>query len=134
MHVVRVKASVRFDHIAPAGFVVLAAIHSATVVLGADLMITCGTDSHPADDPHTLGEAYDVSVATFTVDELLTARAFFLKALGPAFTVLYESPFVPSDARLAAIATINPAATAPHLHVQRKKGTVYPPAPPSSLA
>jgi hypothetical protein len=131
--VVRVRPGVKFDRIAPAGFVLLAHFHSATRVLGVDLVISCGTEGHADEDPHSSGEAYDLSVAVWTVDVILRVRAFLQNALGPLFTVLYETPFVPSEPRLAAIATVNPAATAPHLHAQRRKGTIYPPAAGRSL-
>lgn len=131
MNVVRVKTGTTFAKIQPAGFVILAAVHAATRVLRVDITITCGTEGHPQDDPHTQGEAYDLGTNDYTVDVLLRVRAFLQNSLGPLFTVLYERPTPPTDARLLAIATINAAATAPHLHVQRRKGTVYPPAPPA---
>lgn len=134
MNIVRVKSGVRFDRIAPAGFVIIAAAHSATRVCCVDVMITCGTEAHPPTDPHTLGEAYDLSTVNFSVELLLKVRSYFQNALGPLFTVLYESPFKPADPRLAAIATINPDATGPHLHIQRRKGTTYPPPPPATTA
>lgn len=132
LSVVRVKPGVKFDRIAPAGFVILALCHAATRVLGIDLTISCGSEGHPLEDPHTSGEAYDLSVAAWTADVVLRVRAFFIETLGPPFTVLYETPSMPSEPRLAAIAVVNPAATAPHLHIQRKKGTIYPPAASSS--
>ena len=41
------------------------------------------------------------------------------------FDVLYERPDQPTDARLAAIVYLNPKATGPHFHIQRRKGTQY---------
>ena len=46
--------------IAPAGFRILSALERCAQVLGHDLVLTCGCDSHPPDDPHTKGQAFDV--------------------------------------------------------------------------
>lgn len=127
MNVIRVRDGVEFRRIAPAGFVILSALHSATRVLHLDVWITSGTEAHDAADPHTSGEAYDVSVNRYSIEMIIELRTYLEKALGPLFTVLYEVPHAPDDVRLGSIAFVNPHATAPHLHVQRKKGTVYPP-------
>jgi len=132
VHVIRVRDGVEFARIAPAGFVILSAFHSATQVLHVDIWITCGTDSHAGGDPHPSGEAYDISVGAYSVDMVLELHTFLEKALGPLFTVLYESPRSPDDPRLRSIVWVNPGASAPHLHVQRKKGTIYPPPPPTA--
>lgn len=126
-HVVRTKDGVRFDRIAPAGFVILAALHAASQVFSQDVWISCGTEAHPAVDPHTLGEAFDVSVATCTPDDVMRLKTFLEKALSSLFMVQYESPYQPDDAKLRTIVTINAQATAPHIHVQRRRGTIYPP-------
>lgn len=63
----RVAPGVQFTVIAPAGFVILAALLAATRDLGSDLTITSacdGTHSGP-NDPHHRGEAYDVRSHTF---------------------------------------------------------------------
>lgn len=125
----RVGQGVKFDHIAPAGFRILAALDGATKVLSADLEITSGTDSHAA-GRHPAGEAYDVSVKGFTVPQVVKVRRFLMQTLGGRFTVLYETPVRPSDPDLLAIAFVNPDATGPHLHLQPVKGTVWPPEEP----
>jgi len=127
MHVVRAKDGVRFDRIQPAGFVILAAVYAASQEIGIDLWITSGTDLHRAPDPHAEGEAYDVSCVAYPPELVLELKGHLEHTLGPCFTVLYESPYLPHDERLVNIALINHRATAPHLHVQRKKGTIYPP-------
>jgi hypothetical protein len=126
MNVVRVKPGVSFDTIAPGGFRILEALNTVARRCARDLEITCGTEDHPADDPHTHGEAYDVSVAALDVPSIVMVRAELIVQLGPAFTVLYESPTKPTDPRLQLIVWLNAGATAPHIHVQVKKGTVYP--------
>jgi hypothetical protein len=127
MNVVRVKPGVTFAPIAPAGFRILAAIDVVARIVHRDLEITSGSDSHPANDVHTLGEAYDISVRDFDAPTIAMIRAGLVNQLGDLFTVLYETPTKPTDVRLQVIAFVNGHATAPHIHVQRRNGTVYPP-------
>lgn len=112
---VRVKDGVRFDRIAPAGFKILSVIQNATFIFDVDMVITSGTDSHPPNDPHTEGAAYDIRTSNIPDKTVLDIVKYLRANLGPAFFVQYESKL------------INPNATAPHIHVQRKAGTVYPP-------
>lgn len=126
MNVVRHRPSARFDVIRPAGFRILAALDRAAQACHTDLLVTSGTDSHAMPDPHCTGEAYDVSVHGLSAQQIADVYAS-LKGLGPLFTVLYEVKAVPSDPTLRPIAYVNVDATGPHLHVQRKKGTVFPP-------
>lgn len=127
--VLRAKAGVMFERIAPAGFRILAALDGLTKVLASDQDITCGTEGHADDDPHTRGEAYDVSVRNMNVAMVLKAKTYLEQVLGSRFTVLYEVPTRPLDAVLASIAFLNPDASAPHFHIQPKKATLYPPEP-----
>jgi hypothetical protein len=127
MNVVRVKPGVEFTPIAPAGFRILAALVNVAAIVGRDLEITSGTDSHASNDVHALGEAYDISVNDFDTPTIAMIRAGLVNQLGALFTVLYETPTKPTDVRLQVIAFVNPGATGPHIHVQRRNGTVYPP-------
>lgn len=127
MNVVRVKPGCQFAVLAPAGIRILGAADVVARRVGVDLEVSCGSEGHAPDDPHTLGEAFDFSVHGFGVDQVLRVRADLMDNLGSAFTVLYECPSTPADLRLATIAYINAGATAPHLHVQRRNRTVYPP-------
>lgn len=54
------KAGCETSIIAPSGVRILAAIHATAQLLGHDLVVTCGCDSHPASDPHSKGQAFDV--------------------------------------------------------------------------
>lgn len=112
---------------APAGFRILAALDGATKVMGQDLWLTCGCEGHPPTDPHTLGEAFDLSVQGLSPARVVKLRDLLLQTLGMRFTVLYEVPHTPNDVTLAGIAYVNPDATGPHIHIQRAKGTTYPP-------
>lgn len=134
MNVLRVKSGVRFEIIAPAGARILSALDQATTVLGTDLVITCGTEGHPPDDPHSHGEAYDVSVAGIPASAVATLIGYVRARLGDAFYLQYETPPGPVDALLKSIAVVNAAATAPHIHVQKRKGTIYPPPHASTLS
>lgn len=127
IYCLRHRNSVKFDRIGPAGFRILGALDRATEICHTDLMITCGSDSHPLSDPHSSGEAYDVSVINLAPNQIVQLKNALEDDLGPLFTVLYETPSPPVDSRLKTIAYINKAATGPHFHIQRKKGTVYPP-------
>ena len=129
IYVLRHRPGAQFDHIEPAGFRILSALDQATQVCQTDLMITSGTDSH-AGGAHPVGDAYDVSVIGLSADQIEAVYTFLTVTLGTLFTVLYEVPKVPSDPTLHHIAYVNAHATGPHLHIQRNKGTVYPPQAP----
>lgn len=122
---VRAKSGVRFDVIAPAGFVLLAAMQRICDVIQKDVVITCGTDSHTLPDPHCTGEAYDISVSGYSADDIQKVLGVF-GFLGTRFYAQYEVSTVPSDPTLRVFAVVNPRATGPHIHSQRAKGTVYP--------
>lgn len=125
--VVRHRPSVRFDVIAPAGFRILSALAQAAEFCETDLMITCGTDGHSMPDPHVTGEAFDVSVHTLSADQIADVKGCLERILGHAFTVLYETPRVPSNPTLRPIAFVNISATAAHFHIQRALDTTFPP-------
>jgi hypothetical protein len=60
MGIVLVKPGVQFAHIDPAGFRLLGSLDRVARANLFDLTITCACEGHAADDPHTLGRAYDV--------------------------------------------------------------------------
>jgi len=124
--VLRCASGVQFERIAPGGFRILAALDGATKVLGRDLTITAGTDSHTG-GKHPTGEAYDVRTRDLPSAQVLRLYDYLQATLGQRFTVLYEAPEKPDSPALAAITYLNPAASGPHIHCQIKKGTTYPP-------
>jgi hypothetical protein len=130
MSVVRLKDGAGFPVLAPAGVRILAAVDTACRSFGRDLTITSGSEGRgrKVTDPHMTGEALDLSVAGFTPGEIVRLKALLEADLGPLFTVLYETPSKPLDTALAAVAYVNRDATATHIHIQRKKQTVWPPA------
>ena len=131
IYVVRDKPGVQHKVIAPAGYAIMAAVYSASQRLKRDLTVTCGTEDHSQLDPHTLGEALDVSVGGMQDNDIRSLWMSLTQQLGPAFTVLYEVPQTPSNT-LTDIAYVNDAASGPHIHIQRRRSTVYP--PPEGLA
>lgn len=128
MNVLRHRPSVRFATIAPAGFRILGALDQATQDCRVDLELSSGTDSHTT-GAHPTGEAFDVSVKGLSAQQIADVHASLCATLGPLFTVLYEVPAVPSDPTLRHLAYVNVKATGPHFHVQRRRGTTYPPEP-----
>ena len=129
MYVLSAKSTARFDRIAPAGFRILGALDLATRELMTNLVISCGTEGHSPDDPHTSGEAYDISVRDLVPALIVQLVEYLQIRLGSFFYTQYEAPTVPSHPALALIAAVNAGASAPHIHVQRRRGTVYPPIP-----
>jgi hypothetical protein len=68
--IVRTKAGVRFDTLAPAGFRILGAIERAARAHDTVLVITSGTDgTHAKGSKHYTGEAFDVRSKTLTAQE-----------------------------------------------------------------
>jgi hypothetical protein len=119
---VRVKEGVTFPAvvgpysgmIAPAGFVLLSAILAAAKAIQKDLTITSGSDGcHSGNlDPHHSAEAYDVRTHGLTDEEKGVVLATILSEAGPLFFAFIEDPVTDNE----------------HIHCQRAKGTVYPPA------
>ena len=104
----------------------MGACEQAVRVLGHSLVITAGTNGHTS-GRHAVGEGLDVSVSGLTPHQVVTLYHCLQRLLGKRFTVLYEAPTRPLDPALRLIAFVNPKATGPHLHLQVKKGTVFPP-------
>jgi len=117
----RVKYGVSFAVIAPGGFRILAALEDAADKIAHDLTITSACDgvhSGP-DDPHHRGEAYDVR--TKDLPDALLALSKIKDFLGIPEAEQEGSRF---------FAWIeNAGLDNEHIHVQVRKGTVYPPAP-----
>lgn len=111
--VIRTKGGVEFTIIAPAGFRILSALDQACKQMGMDFIITSACDgvhSGP-DDPHHLGEAYDIRSHDFSTDDKDKLLALVMAALGwDNFYGFLESPGTDNE----------------HFHFQRKKGTTYP--------
>lgn len=103
----RCKPSVRFKAFTPALLRILRAVH--TVAPGS--VITSANDStHGPHSRHYTDEAIDLRTKDLPTLQAKKDLAAALRAeLGPAFTVLFESPGGEQE----------------HLHLQPKKGTSY---------
>lgn len=113
MSVTRVKPGVEFTVIAPGGFRILSAVDRAAVRLDFDLTITSACDgehSGPA-DPHHRGEAYDLR----THDLLSAQKQTLLDTVMSYLDINHFYGFLES-----------PGTDNEHIHVQVRKGTVYP--------
>ena len=96
---------------------------------GRSLTVSCGIENHTT-GAHVTGEAIDLSVSGLTPMEMVDTCDHLVALLGPLFYAQLEAPdsmsdimYPPFHARLQ----VNPVATALHIHLQRRAGTVYPP-------
>jgi hypothetical protein len=111
MNVVRVKDGVQFTTIAPGGFRILAAVDGAAASVNHDVTITSACDGCHSGlhDPHHRGEAYDVRTHDQADKNRLLAE--IMKRLAPdQFFGFLEAAGTDNE----------------HIHVQVRKGTVYP--------
>ena len=72
---------------------------------GCDLVITCGLDGHPEDDPHSHGFAVDCRSHDLPIGDRSNVRDEIADMAGPDYTVLLE----------------NPGGDNEHIHVQYRK-------------
>lgn len=124
--VVYVKTGVRFDRIAPAGMRILSAVEHAARECQRSLTITCGTEAHGPNDPHTKGEAYDVRSRKIPVHE----KRHVLQAIMAWLREDEDDAPVETAGGLATRHFFGfleqPGTPHEHLHIQRRRGTVYP--------
>lgn len=102
----------------PAGTRILSMLDRVSQIYRISLEITAGTNDHVLPDVHAKGLAFDVSVRALESVIVVQLYHSLTQLLGSEFTVLYECPTRPDEPNLAAIVTVNPSATAPHLHLQ----------------
>mgnify|MGYP001375869642 FL=1 len=105
---------------APAGFRLLAATDRASRLVRVDLTLTCGTDSHGPDDPHTRGEAYDVRTRDLTASQAQRVLRAVLTDLCDE-----DGDQIVDTSGGFATAHFFGILEADHLHLQRRQGTVY---------
>jgi hypothetical protein len=123
---VQLKKGVVLEPLTPALIRLIGVTDQAVRILGRDLTITCGREGHIPNDPHTRGEAIDIRTRDLSPGATVTLYEWLKVTLGAAWTVLYEVREKP-DGDLARIAYVNQGASAPHLHIQPRKGTRWPP-------
>jgi hypothetical protein len=129
--VVRVKPGVQFTTIAPAGFRLLGAIEATARQLHLELTITSACDGEHSgpDDPHHRGEAYDIRTHGMS-DALKDAVCRMI--IGGCSDGFEVPPFALTDTPRS-IATAQfygfiekPGTLNEHIHVQLRKGRIYP--------
>lgn len=111
---VLVKEGVKFDVIAPGGFVILAALVAISNQLRYDITITSGTDGiHSGEsDPHHFGRAYDIRCHDYPEkQQLLTSLINILAASYPGIFFAWIE---------------DEGSTNEHLHVQVRHGMEIP--------
>jgi hypothetical protein len=113
---VLVKTGVEFTRIAPAGARILEVLRALVTELPFNVTITSACDGvHSAgdaggrQDPHYTGEAYDLRTRDLTALEKGRLLMELQRRLGDRFYAFLEAPLTPNE----------------HIHVQRRKGTVY---------
>lgn len=111
MPVLLSKPGVLFTVISPAGFQIINALTRAAVIINHDLEITSACDGEHSgpDDPHHLGQAYDVRTHDLPDKNLVLAT---LKSLLDynKFFVWIEDEGTPNE----------------HIHAQLRHGVNYP--------
>lgn len=124
---VTVKTGAMLNGLAPAGIRLLAALEVTARRLNLHLVVTCGTDSHPPNDPHSLGVALDIR----TNDQTFETKKLMLNALiAEVSEGALDAPMVISNGLGTSLFwgwIENPGAADEHLHAQLRHGRVYPP-------
>lgn len=112
---VLIKDGVQFK-ITPGGIRILAAFDYAAQRIAHDITITSGADgAHSGlDDPHHKGDAYDCR--SHDLPDKNLALVYIKEFLGEQFYAFLEDAIEENE----------------HIHVQVRKGTIYPPVPASN--
>lgn len=127
MYAIWFKAGCETHQIAPSGVRILAALDTvARTVLLHDLIITCGTDSHGPDDPHSKGMAFDVRSHDLTPTQKTQCLAAVMHELSEGMS----DPVLPKDGGFVTHKFFgwleHPSADNEHYHFQLRNGMVYP--------
>lgn len=99
------------DRLAPAGARILEVLKQIAAPSPLDITITSaadGTHSGPA-DPHHSGEAFDVRTHGLSPEQIIRFLGDIRIRLGGRFYAFVEDPNGPNE----------------HIHIQKRKGTVY---------
>ena len=117
----------------PAGARLLGALDRVTRRQPFDVTVTCGSDGHPADDPHSHGRAFDVRTHGLTDEQKKQVLSDVLSDLRDD---VHDYPFVmPIVGIWLAMATHrwfgqveHHTEDGEHLHFQLRNGQTWPPA------
>lgn len=113
--------------LAPAGVRILGALDHTARACGVSLVVTCADKEHPASDPHSTGEAFDVRTRNLT-DAGMKTRVLQTLIATLADDAGSDQPLPVSIgfATKRFYAQLeNPGQPNEHLHVQRRNGTAY---------
>jgi hypothetical protein len=120
------KAGCETQRIAPSGLRILAAIERCAQTFTHDVVITCGSDSHPPENAHSKGQAFDVR----SHDMGTAQKHSFLLAM---MDLLSEGPTDPPVAKDGGFVTKHffgwlehPGAPTEHFHFQQRKAVPFP--------
>jgi hypothetical protein len=107
---IHIKEGVEFTVIALAGFQILLALKQTSKTLGIDLTITsaCEGEHSGPNDPHKLGEAYDVRSHDL-VEKQLVLNQILLELNKDQFFGFLETKNTSNE----------------HFHIQRKRGILF---------
>ncbi len=126
MYAIWFKAGCQTQIIAPSGVRIIGALERCAQVVGHDLVITCGSDSHGPDDPHSKGQAFDVRSHDLTPAQktsLLSAMMQSLCGNAPDVVQPKDGGFVTQHF----FGWLEHAgADNEHFHFQQRNGVVYP--------
>lgn len=126
MNGVTFKAGCDTRVLGKAGVRILAVLDTLARHFGRDVVVTCANDGHQAPDPHVSGEAFDVRIHDWPLEE----REALLQEL---LIQLADDPVTDAPARVSiGLATKrfygqleNPGQPTEHLHIQRRNHTAY---------
>ena len=102
---IRCKDSVRFTVLRPEIYGLFAGLNIKFAKYGSDCFITCGTEGHGLDDPHTNGYAIDIRCKQLAEEDSHKLLSELRDFLGPRYTVLLEAEGTDNE----------------HLHIQIRK-------------
>ncbi len=120
-----IKDGVRFKLTKASGRII-GALDSTCRNLKMDLTITCGAEAHPDQDPHTLGEAFDIR--THDIEDEVTKRALIRIILsylqdGNSDIIAEVGTGLATFRFYAQLEFLGTPSE--HIHIQRRKGATY---------
>ena len=88
---IKTKTSVRFSVFRREIYSLFPSIEAIFAVYSADAIITCGTEAHGKDDPHTHGLAIDLRSKHLSTEKKSAIVQAIKNACGPLYYVVLES-------------------------------------------
>lgn len=90
---IKVKEGVRFSIFTDELLYILDVINSIKekIPTAPCAVITCGSDGHGPNDPHTFGFAVDIRSKHYSSYDIQNVLGWLIRYLGPRYTVIHES-------------------------------------------